>query len=191
MLQQTQVRTVIDYFNRFIEAFPDVETLAKAPSDQVMQLWAGLGYYRRARYCHQAAKQMVEKHQATLPESIEALMTLPGIGRSTAGAIRSMAYGQPAAILDGNVKRVFCRFFAIEGPPQKIEKRLWQKAEALLPQTACDVYTQALMDLGATCCTKRHPNCDACPLTNDCLARQKGLQTILPIPASKSQTIPY
>ena len=171
MLQQTQVPTVVGYFTRFMERFPTVDDLAAAELDDVLHLWSGLGYYARARNLHAAARQIVSEHESSLPESVEELMALPGIGRSTAGAIRALSAGERVAILDGNVKRVLARYHAVAGWPGRkpVEKRLWELAESHLPSARMREYTQALMDLGATVC-RRNPECDVCPLTDDCKA---------------------
>lgn len=171
MLQQTQVGTVIPFYQRFMQRFPDVETLARAPLDEVLHLWTGLGYYARARNLHRSAQCVVQDHESLFPNDLTALMTLPGIGRSTAGAIRSIAFNQPAAILDGNVKRVLARYAAIDGWPGKNEtlKKLWAIAEQLAPKERTAQYSQALMDLGATLCTP-NPNCPACPIAGACRA---------------------
>ena len=172
MLQQTQVATVIPYYARFLERFPDVVALAAAPVEEVMALWSGLGYYTRARNLHRCAQKVVAEHDGRFPADVESLASLPGIGRSTAAAISAFAYGTRAAILDGNVKRVFCRVFGIEGFPGSApaEKRLWERAIALLPATDIESYTQGLMDLGATLCTRSRPGCTACPLQSRCVA---------------------
>ena len=184
MLQQTQVSVVIGYFQRFVAALPDLPALAAAPLDQALALWSGLGYYARARNLHAAARICVERHDGELPQDLDALMTLPGIGRSTAGAILSQAWGERAPVLDGNVKRVLCRLQAIEGWPGStaIEKRLWTLAQSLLPEARMADYTQALMDLGATVCTRANPDCDACPLRGTCRARRQGRAAELPTP---------
>jgi A/G-specific adenine glycosylase len=182
MLQQTQVSTVIPYFDRFMQRFKDIETLANAPQDDVLQLWTGLGYYARARNLHKAAQQVVEAHGGVFPQTLDDVMALPGIGRSTAGAILSIAAGQAHPILDGNVKRVLARYYAIEGWPGKaaVEQSLWQYATQNTPQERCHHYTQAMMDLGATVCTRSKPKCDACPLQSDCLAYAQGQQHLYP-----------
>lgn len=171
MLQQTQVTTVVPYYTRFLARFPDVPTLAAAPLDAVLTLWAGLGYYARARNLHQAARQMVAQHQGQLPTDSAVLQTLPGIGRSTAGAILALSQGQRQAILDGNVKRVLARYAAIPGWPSTtaVSARLWQLAEYYTPNTDVAAYTQAMMDLGATLCTRTQPRCTVCPLQLGCL----------------------
>ncbi len=182
MLQQTQVKTVIPYFERFLEHFPDVQSLAAAEEDEVLHLWTGLGYYARARNLLKCARAVCDEHGGEFPASVEALEGLPGIGRSTAGAISSMAFGQPAAILDGNVKRVLARFTATGGWPgeSKVQKELWQVAERLSPETRCDDYSQAMMDLGATLCTRSKPACELCPLADDCEAHAAGTQADYP-----------
>lgn len=182
MLQQTQVAVVIDYFQRFIHALPDLRALANAPLDDVLALWSGLGYYSRARNLHAAAKRCMEHHGGELPRRLDALIALPGIGRSTAGAILAQAWGDAAPILDGNVKRVFSRYFGIEGWPgtPRIEQQLWALAEAQLPNARLADYTQALMDLGATVCTRSKPDCTQCPLRCSCLANLQGRTNVLP-----------
>jgi len=184
MLQQTQVSVVIGYFQRFVAALPDLGTLAAAPLDQVLALWSGLGYYARARNLQAAARRCVERHDGELPRDLDALMALPGIGRSTAGAILAQAWDERTPILDGNVKRVLCRLRAIEGWPGStpIDKRLWALAQDLLPETRMADYSQALMDLGATVCTRANPDCDACPLRETCLAHRQGRTAELPTP---------
>ncbi|MCU7886599.1 MAG: A/G-specific adenine glycosylase [Candidatus Thiodiazotropha sp. (ex Lucinoma annulata)] len=176
MLQQTQVNTVIGYFERFMQAFPDIASLAKASSDRVMHHWSGLGYYARARNLHQSARLIMQQHQGVLPEGVDCLQTLPGIGRSTAGAIRSLAFEKYAPILDGNVKRVLARHFALSGWPGRsaVLKRLWQLSEELTPLQRTADYNQAMMDLGATCCIRSKPACDSCPLEMSCKARAEG-----------------
>ena len=182
MLQQTQVATVRPYFERFVAHFPDFAALAAAPSDEVMRLWAGLGYYARARNLHKAAQAVVAQHGGEFPQEFEAALALPGVGRSTAGAILAQAYGQRHAILDGNVKRVLARWVGIAGWPGEtaVAARLWECSEQLLPRQRLADYTQALMDLGATLCTARQPRCGDCPLAADCVARREGLTAALP-----------
>ncbi|MXY91683.1 MAG: A/G-specific adenine glycosylase [Gammaproteobacteria bacterium] len=187
MLQQTRVGTVIPYFRRFMARFPDVAALAAADIDQVLHLWTGLGYYARARNLHKAARTIVEEHGGRFPDTLAELERLSGIGRSTAGAIFALAHGRRAPILDGNVKRVLARCFAIEGYPggSKTRSELWVLAERLLPHRLSDsrtgsgrsrigAYTQGMMDLGATLCTRTNPDCPQCPLQPRCLARQRG-----------------
>lgn len=172
MLQQTQVDTVIPYFERFTERFATIEALAAAPLDDVLHLWTGLGYYARARNLHRCAQQIRDEYQGLFPDNIAQLQDLPGIGRSTAAAIASIAFGKPTAILDGNVKRVLARHSAVAGwPGEKIvADRLWQIAERNMPEQRCRDYTQAIMDLGATLCTRARPKCALCPLAHDCNA---------------------
>ena len=172
MLQQTRVETVIPYFEKFMAQFPTIQVLANASQDQVLHYWSGLGYYARARNLHKAAQIICDKYKGQFPSEIEHVVTLPGIGRSTAAAILSLSHNQRHAILDGNVKRVLTRHCAIEGWPgnTKIEKKLWQIAEQHTPKKNNAKYTQAIMDLGATICTRSTPMCDDCPVANDCLA---------------------
>ncbi len=176
MLQQTQVTTVIPYYQRFMAAFPDVATLAAAELDEVLHHWTGLGYYARGRNLHRAARRVVAEHGGRFPDDPELLATLPGIGRSTAGAIAAIAFGRRAAILDGNVKRVLARFHAVPGYPgeSRTLKTLWAHAEAHTPSARVADYTQAMMDLGATVCVRRRPLCDLCPLEDRCEARRTG-----------------
>ena len=184
MLQQTQVRVVIPYFERFVATLADVRALATAPLDEVLALWSGLGYYARARNLHAAAKLCVERHGGELPRDLDALMRLPGIGRSTAGAILSQAWGDSFPILDGNVKRVLSRVFGVDGWPgtPAIEKRLWTIAGSLLPDARLADYAQAQMDFGATLCTRHEPDCVLCPLQDDCVALREGRVAELPTP---------
>lgn len=172
MLQQTQVAAVIPYYRRFMQRFPDVHTLAAAPVDAVLYQWSGLGYYARARNLHKTAQQVVGEYDGQFPTTLAAMQALPGIGRSTAGAILSLAQGQCATILDGNVKRVLARYAAIAGWPgqTQVAKQLWALAEQLTPQQQTAAYNQAMMDLGATICTRTHPACTRCPLQSDCQA---------------------
>lgn len=182
MLQQTQVTAVIPYFLRFVERFPTVQALAEADSDEVMRHWAGLGYYARARNLHAAARQVVAEHVGEFPQTLDGLMALKGVGRSTAAAILAQAFDTPAAILDGNVKRVLCRWAGIEGHPAEAATgaALWRLAESLLPATRAADYVQAQMDLGATLCTARKPACERCPLRADCVAHRSGRTAELP-----------
>jgi A/G-specific adenine glycosylase len=177
MLQQTQVSAVIPYYERFLRRFPSVQALAAASEDEVLQLWSGLGYYARGRNLHAAAKHIAA---CGFPNTAEAIEQLPGVGRSTAAAIAAFAFGERAAILDGNVKRVLARYYGIEGWP--IEERLWPHAERLLPKKGIETYTQALMDLGATVCTRNVPRCDACPVRNDCIAKKMKRTGQIPAP---------
>jgi A/G-specific adenine glycosylase len=191
MLQQTQVSAVIPYYTRFLEHFPDVLSLANAPQSEVMALWSGLGYYSRARNLHRCAQIVRDAHDGKFPASAAALAELPGIGRSTAAAIAAFAYGERAAILDGNVKRVLCRVFGIEGWPgtRVVEQDLWRRADALLPEESMhgsmQSYTQGLMDLGAGLCTRGQPGCEACPLAQRCVAFATGRAAQLPTPRPK------
>lgn len=182
MLQQTQVATVIGYFERFVSALPTLRALAAANEDRVLALWSGLGYYRRARHLHAAAQLCMSDHGGKLPRDFDALAALPGIGRSTASAILALAHGQPRAILDGNVKRVLARFHGVRGWPGEhaVETTLWQHAEAHTPASRVADYTQAIMDLGATVCTRAQPRCDICPQARSCVARRDGLVAELP-----------
>ena len=182
MLQQTQVGTVIPYFERFVAAFPDVASLAAAPIDRVLELWSGLGYYRRAHMLHRAAQTLVAQHGGAFPRDAAAIAALPGIGRSTAAAIAAFAFGARGAILDGNVKRVLARHAGIGGLPSDpaVERALWGRAEALLPARDIETYTQALMDLGATVCLRARPRCDVCPVAADCVARREHRIAELP-----------
>jgi A/G-specific adenine glycosylase len=187
MLQQTQVATVIPYFERFVARFPDLRTLAAAPEDEVLALWSGLGYYSRARNLHAAAHAILEHHGGDFPGMPDAIERLPGVGRSTAAAIAALAFGQRCAILDGNVKRVLARHGGIAGWPgdKKVETALWQVAESRLPDAAIDVYTQGMMDLGAIVCTRSQPACTACPVSADCAARLQRRTAELPTPRPK------
>ncbi len=184
MLQQTQVGSVIPYFQRFLERFPALPVLAGASQDEVLAHWSGLGYYSRARNLHRAAQLVMERHGGVFPREFEQILALPGIGRSTAAAISAFAFGAQRAILDGNVKRVLARYFALEGHPamKRVETLLWQHAEALLPQQGIEAYTQGLMDLGSTICTRSRPRCGECPVGRDCLAHHQGRQNALPLP---------
>jgi A/G-specific adenine glycosylase len=182
MLQQTQVVTMMPYFERFTQRFPGITQLAEASQDEVMLHWAGLGYYSRARNLHKAAKLIIAQHQGQFPTRYEAVLALPGIGPSTAGAILAQALGQRHAILDGNVKRVLARHQAIAGWPgqSSVEKQLWQRAETCTPEENVADYTQAIMDLGATVCTRSSVKCDICPLSDDCKACLQNRVSELP-----------
>lgn len=184
MLQQTQVATVLGYYQRFMAALPTVQALAAASEDEVLHLWTGLGYYSRARNLHKTARLVVAEHGGEFPRAVAALAELPGIGRSTAGAIASISMGLRAPILDGNVKRVLARFLAVDGYPgeAKVAARLWETAERLTPQQRVNHYTQAMMDLGATLCTRSKPSCLLCPLQDDCQAHRLGRQRDYPQP---------
>jgi len=189
MLQQTQVITVIPYYQRFMHAFPCLDSLANAPLDRVLEQWSGLGYYSRARNLHKAARIIVSEHDGEFPACFDELMALPGIGQSTAGAILAQALEQRHAILDGNVKRVLSRYHAVDGWPGKIQvqKQLWQFAEQHTPDNRIADYTQAIMDLGATLCTRASPQCRACPLHTDCAAHISGMTRRYPTPRPKKQ----
>lgn len=172
MLQQTQVATVIPYFQRFMARFADVSALAAAPLDEVLHLWTGLGYYARARNLHKAAQTIVAQHQGNFPTTFDEVAALPGVGRSTAGAILSLSLGQHFPILDGNVKRVLARCYAIDGWPgeKKVENRLWTISEEVTPAKGVEQFNQAMMDLGAMVCTRSRPKCELCPLRGGCIA---------------------
>ncbi len=190
MLQQTQVDTVIPYYARFLQRFPDLPSLAAAPVDDVLALWSGLGYYARARNLHRCAQAVMSRHGGIFPADPAQLAELPGIGRSTAAAIAAFSYGTRAAILDGNVKRVFARVFGIAGFPgaKAVENAMWQLAGELLPGRDVDIYTQAQMDLGATVCTRGRPACGRCPLAGECVALRDGRVAELPTPRPKRAT---
>lgn len=185
MLQQTQVTTVIPYYLRFMQRFPDVHALASADLDEVLHLWTGLGYYARARNLHKTAQRLCSDYDGVFPEHIEQLIALPGIGRSTAGAILSIAFQQRQPILDGNVKRVLTRYLAMDGWPgqKKVENTLWSHADTFTPDDRVADYTQAIMDLGATVCKRTRPDCEHCPLNSDCQAKALARQS--DYPASK------
>ena len=191
MLQQTQVASVIGYFERFMQALPRVQDLAAASLDEVLHLWTGLGYYSRARNLHQTAQIITEHYAGHFPERLDQLIALPGIGRSTAGAVLSLGLGKPAAILDGNVKRVLARFAALPGYPgdSAVARKLWLLSEKLTPLERCGPYNQAMMDLGATLCTKRQPDCARCPLHRGCKAYAQGNPYEYPEP-KKRQSLP-
>ena len=184
MLQQTQVAVVMPYFQRFVATLPDLPALAAADEDAVLALWSGLGYYSRARNLHATARWCMQRHGGELPRNAQALMALPGIGRSTAGAILAQAWGDRFAILDGNVRRVLCRYHGVDGWPglPTVQQRLWELAESHLPRTRLADYTQAQMDLGATVCTRQRPACARCPLARRCVAHATGRTAKLPTP---------
>jgi A/G-specific adenine glycosylase len=183
MLQQTQVATVKDYFERFVQAYPDVAALAAARLDEVLALWSGLGYYSRARNLHRCARAVVDEHGGRFPASRELLQTLPGIGRSTAAAIAAFCFGERAAILDGNVKRVLTRVHGFSGDLAEAaqERELWALAEQLVPSQGVERYTQGLMDLGATLCSARAPECPVCPVQGLCVAQRTSTQLRFPV----------
>ena len=191
MLQQTQVSTVREYFARFMQRFPNVASLAQAHQDEVLGLWSGLGYYSRARNLHRAAQTVVALHGGAFPHCAEQLQALPGIGRSTAAAVASLCFGEPIAILDGNVKRVLTRYLGFDGDlaSSRIEKELWAIAQTLLPQRQVSAsmphYTQGVMDLGATVCTPKKPQCDQCPVSKQCVANADGNPQRYPVKTRK------
>ena len=191
MLQQTQVATVIRYFERFLESFPTIGDLAEADEQEVFRVWEGLGYYRRAHHLHQAARRIVQNHGGVFPRDPEAVAALPGIGRYSKGAILSQAFGDRLPILEANSQRVLCRLFAQRGDPRKGPTRrwLWRTAEALLPRRQAGEFNQALMELGALICTPTSPRCLACPLRRLCRAARLGLEEIIPIPAKKENLL--
>lgn len=182
MLQQTQVKTVIPYYQRFMLRFPDIQSLARAEIDDVLHHWTGLGYYARGRNLHKTAKIIDKEFNGQFPDEVKTVMSLPGIGRSTAAAILAISFGQQHSILDGNVKRVLSRLHAVEGWPgdKKVANQLWQLADQYTPEERIEDYTQAIMDLGATVCTRSRPDCPQCPLQSDCVAHQQGRETEFP-----------
>lgn len=192
MLQQTQVATVIDYFERFIRRFPTVRSLSDARLDEVLTLWSGLGYYRRARHLHAAARHVVEQFDGVIPSNVDELMRLPGVGRYTAGAIASVAFNTRAPVLDGNVTRVLLRLVAVEGNPKSpaLRDHLWQLAEELLPRKRCGHFNQALMELGATVCSPTSPDCARCPLRRQCRAYSEGMTYRIPPPTKRARVRP-
>ncbi|MBW4441611.1 MAG: A/G-specific adenine glycosylase [Plectolyngbya sp. WJT66-NPBG17] len=186
MLQQTQVKTVLPYFDRWMKQFPTIESFANADLQTVLKAWEGLGYYARARNFHRAAQQVLQEHQGQFPTDLAAVLKLPGIGRTTAGGILSAAFNQPFAILDGNVKRVLARLIALEVPPSKAMSQLWELSEALIdPENGRD-FNQALMDLGATVCTPKNPACLVCPWRSHCEAYNRGVQSDLPMSETRA-----
>jgi A/G-specific adenine glycosylase len=193
MLQQTQVETVIPYYHRFMRRFPTVAKLARARPDTVLKFWEGLGYYSRARNLHRAARDIVSRYDGALPNTKDELLTLPGIGAYTAGAITSIAFGQREQVVDGNVTRLLCRLFRIrENPRQaRAQRRVWALAEELLPRTRCGDFNQAMMELGSEICLSRNPQCDRCPLAEICEARRHNEQNVLPIRAARKKIPTY
>lgn len=189
MLQQTQVVTVIPYFERWVARFPSLEALAEATEDEVMAHWQGLGYYSRARNLHKAAKYLGDEYNYVFPNNLKELETIPGVGPYTAGAIRSFAFNEYGPIVDGNVKRFFCRLFGIEGQPNsgQVTKQLWKKAAELTPTEHNRSFAQGLLDIGATLCTPKQPKCSACPFTGHCVAFATDRQAELPTPKIKKQ----
>ncbi len=193
MLQQTQVETVIPYFARFLTAFPTIHALATAPLDTVLKLWEGLGYYSRARNLHQAAQKVSQDYAGQFPQTVEGLLVLPGIGRYTAGAISSIAFGQPAPLLDGNVIRVFARLTDLDADVTQpaVKESLWKLAEEWLDRTRPGDYNQALMELGRVVCKPRAPLCTECPVSQHCSAFANGTQNLRPVKKRKSATPHY
>ncbi len=192
MLQQTRVSAVVPYYEKFLDRFPDIATLAAAPLDDVMPFWAGLGYYARARNLHRGAQQIMATHGGIFPQEFDAIHALSGIGRSTAAAISAFAFGGKCAILDGNVRRVIARHFCVKGDvrSKQIQDELWQIAEALLPRSGIESYTQGMMDLGATVCRRSQPACLLCPVRKTCIALEQGLVEELP-GKSERREIPH
>jgi A/G-specific adenine glycosylase len=193
MLQQTQVAAVTDYYNRFMKRFPTVESLARAREDTVLKLWEGLGYYSRGRNLHKAAKLIVRDYAGHLPDTVDELLKIPGIGRYTAGAIASIAFDKPAPILDGNVTRVLCRVYGIDADPKSppAQKQLWDLAQQLVCTSHPGAFNEAMMELGAMVCTPRSPKCDVCPLNKLCLANHSGRQNELPAKSAKARLPHY
>ena len=188
MLQQTQVETAIPYFQRFMDRFPDLASLAEAQESEVLQNWEGLGYYSRARNLHKAARIMVSNHSGQIPADVSTLKSLPGIGAYTAGAIASIAFGAPEPALDANIRRIYLRILDLHEPPgSKTDARLWEFAKEILPDSRIGDYNQALMDLGSAVCTPTNPHCQLCPLQIECLAFQHGTQTELPVHKPKAK----
>ncbi|WP_443029251.1 A/G-specific adenine glycosylase [Spirulina sp. CS-785/01] len=186
MLQQTQVKTVIPYYYRWLEAFPTVEKLAQADQQQVLKVWEGLGYYARGRNLHKAAQKIMQDFGGQFPDTLAKVLTLPGIGRTTAGGILSAAFNQPVSILDGNVKRVLARLTALSVPPRQAVSQLWQLSDRLLDPEQPRDYNQAIMDLGATICTPKNPACLLCPWQQYCQAYHQGIQTQIPMRETKA-----
>jgi A/G-specific adenine glycosylase len=191
MLQQTRVETVVPYYLKFIERFPDLRSLAKASLDEVLASWSGLGYYRRARALHRAARILVEERDGRFPDGVNGWLALPGVGRYTAGAIVSIALGKPAPILDGNVARLLTRLFGVRGDPRSgaANRRLWKLAQEILPDREVSDFNQALMELGALVCLPKNPRCLVCPLREDCIARREGLEGRLPELAARPRAV--
>lgn len=193
LLQQTQVTTVIPYYERFLARFPNVHALASAPLDAVLKVWEGAGYYARARNLHRAAHKIVQEYGGKIPDTVDELLTLPGVGRYTAGAVASIAFNRDAPILDGNVTRVLCRYFGIRDDPKSTATRaqLWQLAADLIPSGHARDFNQALMELGALVCVARQPRCDECPARRSCTARRLGIQNELPKRREKARPPHY
>jgi len=192
LLQQTRVDQGLPYYNRFLEALPTLEALADAPEDQVLKLWEGLGYYTRARNLHKAARQVMDQYGGKLPEQAELLQLLPGVGKYTAGAISSIAFGERAPVVDGNVKRVLSRLFDIAQSidDTAVDKKLWAMADALVPESDPGDFNQAMMELGARICTPKKPDCGSCPVATDCEAYRRGVQEKRPVRRAK-KTVPH
>jgi A/G-specific adenine glycosylase len=192
MLQQTTVAAVTPKYEKFIAAFPDVNALARAREDEVLKRWAGLGYYSRARNLRRAALEIVAKHGGSFPSGFDDVLALPGVGRYTAGAILSIAFGKPYAVVDGNVIRVFSRLFGLRGRAKDpaFVKEIWERAAPLVPKTAPGDWNQALMELGATVCTPESPSCGACPVAKGCVAFKRGIQDELPLPEKRREPTP-
>lgn len=192
MAQQTQMDRVVEYHNRWMDSFPDIQALARSSEAQVLKCWEGLGYYSRARNIYKTAKLLIDKHNATLPKNITTLLSLPGVGPYTAGAIASIAYEEDVAVVDANIERIFSRLFNIDlipGSPEA-KREYWQKAEALLPKGESRNFNQALMELGALVCRPKQPNCSVCPVSEHCMALQYDLISVRPIPKKSTKTIP-
>ena len=187
MLQQTTVATVKNYYSKFLQQFPTVRALARAEVETVLQTWAGLGYYRRAKLLHACAQMLVTEHAALWPQTVEGLKKLPGLGAYTAGAMAAIAFHQPVAAVDGNVERVISRLHGLTQPPKDNIKKIAALTQALVPQKRAGDFAQALMDLGATVCTPRHPACGRCPWAAACVAHQKGLQEKIPAKVAKKK----
>jgi A/G-specific adenine glycosylase len=189
MLHQTQTTTVIPYYHRFLEAFPTVAELAAAPRERILEMWAGLGYYRRAHLLHRAAEEVAIRRGGVFPNTVEGLLELPGVGRYTAGAIASIAFDRRAPIVDGNVRRVFARLFGIEAPTEKpeVQRRMWELALAILPRRGSRSVNQAIMDLGATICAPKRPRCGECPVRSNCYAFQHKATDSLPAPKTRAR----
>ncbi len=188
MLQQTQVATVIPYYQRWLEKFPTLQSVADASEDKILKTWEGLGYYSRARNFHSACKEAISKYDGKVPEDIEEIQQLPGIGRYTAGAILSIAFNKPVPLVDGNVIRVLSRLFAIKKDPRRFQVLFWEQAEKLLFKKEPGTFNQALMELGATVCTPTNPSCLICPVNSFCLAKKQGIQEQLPLSPKRAKT---
>ncbi len=190
MLQQTQVATVVEYYGRFLERFPTIDTLARADENEVLRYWEGLGYYRRAQQLHRAARRIVAEHGGTFPRSMDEVRALPGIGRYTAGAILSIAFGQRQPVVEANTTRLYCRLLALAGEPQRAatQRLLWSFAEQILPRKRPGDFNQAAMELGSIICTPRQPQCSCCPVANQCQARVQGVQTQIPAPRKRVES---